>query len=89
MFWGCSGSKPAHGPQPYQTEKLARTLDLGMHLFCRMSFLMCKYVLGCVTVCEIMRKIHVAQLLLTPSVPNVEPTHTFELGVVIYNINGI
>jgi len=54
-----------------------------------MSFLMCKYVLGYVAACEIVRKIHVAQPLLTLCLPNVEPTHSFDVGLAICKISGI
>jgi len=54
-----------------------------------MFFLICKYVLGWVTACEIVRKIYVAQALLTVSLPNVEPTYSCDVGVSICKISGI
>jgi len=42
---------------------------------------MCKYILGWIAACEIVRKIQFAQSLLTLSLPNVEPTHSFDFEV--------
>jgi hypothetical protein len=50
---------------------------------------MCKYVLGWVAACEIVRKIHVAQPLLTLSLPNAKPNHSFDVEAAICKISRI